>query len=85
MINPSALLDKKFIPGNIFDRSGILGDLAYISVCLFVFLIPWGQSISTSFPANVGLIAFVLTTAAFVVEGTHRKYTIYHFFVILCT
>lgn len=83
MISPYSILDKKFIPGKIFDRHGILGDLAYISVCLFVFLIPWGQSLSTSFPANVGLVAFVFTAAAFVVEGTHRKYTIYHFLVIL--
>ena len=79
----SVIWYKKIIPGNIVNRKGIINDLSLISVLLFVFLIPWGQSISVSLPANVGLISFALTIAAIIIGRTHKKFTIYHFFVLV--
>lgn len=79
----SSIFDKKIFPGDVFNREGIIDELSLIFVLMFVFLIPWGQSISVSLPANVGLVSFVLTFAALVVSGSHKKYTIYHFFVLL--
>ena len=60
-----------------------LNKSSLVIVLLFIFLIPWGDSIVDGFPAVVGMISFAALIILLILEGTHRNYSLFHLMVIL--
>lgn len=60
----------------------IINNTSLVIVLLFIFLIPWGDSIRDGLPATVGAVSFAFLMLLLITEGTHRNYSPYHFMVI---
>jgi len=61
---------------------GLIHKLALYSVLIFIFLIPWGDGVWDGLARVFGILSFGLAAWLFVMEGTHRNYSYFHFFVI---
>lgn len=64
------------------EQYGLIHKLALFSVLIFIFLIPWGDGIWDGLARVFGALSFALATWLFVMEGTHRNYSYFHFFVV---
>ena len=61
----------------------IINKIAFLLTCIFIFLIPWGDSIYDGLPAIFGIFSFAFTGLSIIAYGSHRNYTIYHLMVVL--
>jgi O-antigen ligase len=72
---------------NAYDHNqkgyGIINKAALAVTLLFVFLIPWGDSINDGLTALFGIASFGLIAFVLITEGAHKNFSLYHFFVIL--
>ncbi len=60
----------------------IINQFALFITCVFIFLIPWGDSIKDGLPAIVGLASFAVVGLSIISGGSHRDYSIFHLMVI---
>ena len=62
------------------SNRGLIYSLALFAVLTFIFLIPWGNGLWDGLTRVFGILAFAAAALLFVVEGTHKNYTYFHFF-----
>ena len=68
--------------------SGGLKELSLIhkvslySVLCFIFLIPWGDGIWDGLARVFGILSFGLASLLLITEGTHKKFSYFHLFVL---
>ncbi len=61
----------------------IINKAAIFTTLLFIFLVPWGDSIYDGMPRLAATAALGLASLQLLVHGTHRNYSLFHFIVIL--
>lgn len=67
----------------ITTNSNIINNIAFLLTCIFIFLIPWGDSVYDGLPAIVGFLSFASTGLSIIAYGSHKNYSIYHFMVVI--
>jgi len=76
------------MPVNQFNVSplvdtSVIRKLALFVVLLYIFLIPWGNTVWDGFTRAFGIASFGLAALVFVVHGTHRQYSLFHIFILM--
>lgn len=66
----------------LFEPS-LINKIAVISTLLFVFLVPWGDSVWDGLPRIAATIALGFAFIQLIIHGTHRNYTYFHFMALL--
>jgi len=65
------------------NKQGLIYKLSLFSLLLFIFFIPWADSLLDGLVRIIGIVAFGLAGLLLITAGTHRNYTYYHVFVVL--
>ena len=65
-----------------YPKHGIVYSLALFAVLTFIFLIPWGNGLWDGLTRVFGILAFGAAALLFVIDGTHKNYTYFHFFAL---
>ena len=63
--------------------SSLFKNAAIFTTLLFIFLVPWGDSIYDGLPRLAATLALGLTCVNLIFHGTHRNYNFFHFFTAL--
>jgi len=66
----------------LFDPS-LINKATVFSTLLFIFLVPWGDSVWDGLPRVAATIALGFAFIQLLVHGTHRNYTYFHFIAIM--
>jgi O-antigen ligase len=69
----------------INNHDGFISKLAFLGLLLFVFLVPWGDSVLFSLPKFSGIFLFGVSLVVFFMKGVHTHYGIFHIAVLAYT
>ena len=62
---------------------GLIHKLAWSSVLIFIFLLPWGNGLWDGIAKVVGLFAFAFSGLLLVTQGTHRHFNFFNLMALI--
>ncbi len=64
------------------EKLSLIHTVSLYSLLCFIFLIPWGDGLWDGLARVFGILSFGLAALLLITEGTHKKFSFYHVFVI---
>jgi len=71
------------VPQVAAHQQGLIYQLSLGSLLLFIFFIPWADSLIDGLVRIIGIVAFGFSGLLLITAGTHKNYTYYHLLVVL--
>ncbi len=64
-------------------KTDLITKLTLYMTLLFIFLLPWGDGLWDGLPRVAATASLGMALISFLIRGTHRNYTFFHFFIML--
>ncbi len=77
---------QPFVPDQAVSTNsnhGLIHSVALFAVLTFIFLIPWGDGLWDGLTRVFGILAFAAAALLFVLEGTNKNFSYFHFFALV--